>query len=373
MHVVVNVSGQVVVHNVGDVGNIETTSSNSCCDQDRATSVTEHLESTLTLALSAVTVDGGGWEVLVDEEIGQGVCHALGLNEDEGQARTVGVQNIEQNGTLIDVLNVLHLLSNVLRSRTDTTNRQENVVLQEVASQHLDIPGEGGGEHEGLAVLYTGHILTLNNASNLGLETHVKHTISFVEDEVLDVLQGDTTTLYEIDQTSRSSHQEIASTLDLTQLRANVSSTVDDTRSHPGAVGELPRLLVNLGDQLTGWGEDERSGVGLALATKVTSLAGGNRRRACLVRLRKDGEEETSSLSGTSLGTSHQVTSAHNDGDRVLLDGCGHQVAGERDVGDQVVIQRRVAEGEDGLRHILARGFDGNVVVLLEVDTSVLL
>ncbi|ROV91474.1 hypothetical protein VSDG_07154 [Cytospora chrysosperma] len=373
VHVVVDVSGQIVVHDVGDVGNIETTGSNSSCDQDGATGVSEHLKGTLTLALSAVTVNRGSGEVLIDEEVGQRVCHALGLDEDEGQTSTVSVKDVEQNRALVDVLDVLNLLSNVLRGRTNSADRQENVVLQEVAGQHLDVAGEGGGEHESLAVLNTGHVLTLDDASNLGLETHIKHTISLIEDEVLDVLQRDTTTLYEIDQTSRGSHQEIASTLDLTKLRADVSSTVDDTRSHPGAVGELSRLVVNLGDQLTGWGEDERGGVSLALTAEVASLASGNRRRARLVSLRQNGEEETSSLSGTSLSTSHQVTTAHDDGNGVLLDGCGHQVAGERNVGDQVVVQRGVAEGKDRVWHVLARGLDGNVVVLLEVDTSVLL
>lgn len=372
MHVVVDVGRQIVVHDVSDVGNIETTGSNSSCDQNGATTVTEHVEGTLTLALSAVTVDGRGGEALVDKEVGQRVGHALGLDEDQGQTTSVGVENVEQDRALIDVLDVLNLLSDVLRSGTDTTDRQEDVVLQEVASKHLDVPGEGGGKHEGLAVLNTGHVLTLHNASNLGLETHVKHTISLIEDEVLDVLQGDTTTLYEIDQTSGSSHQEIASTLNLAKLRANVGSTVDDTRSHPRTVGELPRLLVNLGDQLTGGGEDQRGGVSLAL-TAETTRAGGSCRRARLVGLRQDGEEETTSLSGTSLSTSHQVTTAHDDGNGVLLDRCRHGVAGEPDVGDQVVIQRGVAEGEDGLRHVLARGLDGDVVVLLEVDTSVLL
>jgi hypothetical protein len=38
-----------------------------------------------------------------------------------------------------------------------------------------------------------------------------------------------------------------------------------------------------------------------------------------------------------------------------------------------VVVQRRVAEGKDRVWYVLARGLDGDVVVLLEVDTSVLL
>jgi hypothetical protein len=81
VNVVVNVGGQIVVDNVCDVGNIETTSGNSGGNKNGATSVAEHLESTLTLALGTISVNGGGGEVLVDEEIRQRVGHSLGLDE----------------------------------------------------------------------------------------------------------------------------------------------------------------------------------------------------------------------------------------------------------------------------------------------------
>jgi len=89
--------------------------------------------------------------------------------------------------------------------------------------------------------------------------------------------------------------------------------------------------------------------------------------------LREDREEETTSLSGTSLGTSHEITAAHNDGDGVLLDGGGDLVVGHLDVAAQVLVQRRSGELVDSLGNILTRGLNGNVVVLLEVDTGVLL
>jgi superfamily II DNA/RNA helicase len=46
-----------------------------------------------------------------------------------------------------------------------------------------------------LAIVNNGHVLTLDNAANLGLETHVQHAVSLVKNEVLDVSQGDTATL----------------------------------------------------------------------------------------------------------------------------------------------------------------------------------
>jgi len=214
------------------------------------------------------------------------------------------------------------------------------------------------------------HVLTLNNAANLGLETHVQHAISLVENEVLDVLERNATTFYEIDKTTRSSNKEIAAALDLTELVTNVGTTVNDAWADPRTVGELAGLLVDLRDKLTSRGKDERGRVSLALA----GHAGLHRGSAGAVDegLGEDGEEETTSLSGTGLGTSHQVTTTHDNGDRVLLDGGRDLVARELNVADKVVVERRVGEGGDGLGNALTAGLDRDIVVLLEVDTAVL-
>ncbi|CAH0053234.1 unnamed protein product [Clonostachys solani] len=277
--VVVNVSRQVIVDDVGDIGDIETTGSNCSGNEDGAASISEEFEGTLTFTLGTITVNGGGREVLVNEEIGERVRHALGLNEDEGQAAGMGVENIKENRALVNVFNVLNALSDVLRGRTDTSNGEENIVLEEIPSEHLDIAGEGGREHQSLAVGNGGHILTLDNAADLRLETHVQHTISLVKNQVLDVAKGDATTLYEIDQSSGGSNKQIAATLNLTELRANISTTVDDARSNPGSVGEFSRLIINLRDQFSGRGENQRGRVGLALATETTTTTGRGRDR----------------------------------------------------------------------------------------------
>lgn len=105
----------------GTKGGIHT-GSNSGGDEDWATAISEHLKSTLTLTLGAITMNGGSREVLVDEEVGQRVCHALRLNEDQSKAGTVGVENVKKNRALIHVLNVFDLLGDVLGGRTNATN-----------------------------------------------------------------------------------------------------------------------------------------------------------------------------------------------------------------------------------------------------------
>lgn len=351
--VVINVGGKVVVDHVCDVGDIETTSGNSSGDQDGATAIAEHLQGALTLTLSTITVDRGGGEVLVDEEVRERVRHALGLDENEGQASTVGVEDVEKDGALIDILDILDLLRDVLRGRTDTANRQEDIVLQEVTSQHLDVAREGGREHERLAVLHAGHILALDDTANLGLETHVEHAISLIEHKILNVAQGDATTFYEIDQSARGGNKQVASALDLAELGSDISATVDDAWANPGPVGELAGLLVDLGDKLTGGGKDERGRVSLALTSKAAALTTGSGRGSLEESLRQNGEEEATSLAGTGLRTSHEVSATHDNRDRVLLHRGRNGVPSELDVRDEMVIERRVGELQDGLGDIV--------------------
>jgi hypothetical protein len=374
--VVVNVSGQIVVDDVGHVGDIETTSSNSSGNQDGATTVTEELQSTLTLTLGAVTVNGGSRETLVDEEVGEGVGHTLGLDEDESQtSAAVSVEDVQEDGALVSVLDVLNLLSDVLRGRSDTTDGQEDVVLEEVASKHLDVTGESGREHESLAVLNQGHILTLNDTANLGLETHVQHAVGLVKNKVLDVSEGDTATLDQIDKTTRGSDEKIATTLNLAELGTNVGTTVHDTGADPRAVSKLTGLVEDLRDKLTSRSKNERSRVGLAL-TAVAELTTSSSRgsgRTVLESLGENREEETTSLSGTSLGTSHEITATHDNGNGVLLDRSGDNIASELNVGDQVVVQRGVSELGDGLGNVVTRRLNGDIVVVGKVNTSLLL
>jgi hypothetical protein len=144
VHIVVHVGRKIIVDNVGDVGDIETTSRDGSSHQDRAATVAEELKSTFTLTLGSVSVDGGSREVLVDEEIGQRVGHTLGLDEDEGQTGSVRVEDVKKNRALVNVLDKFDLLGDVLRGGTDTADGQEDVVLEEISGKHLNVAGEGG-------------------------------------------------------------------------------------------------------------------------------------------------------------------------------------------------------------------------------------
>lgn len=240
---------------------------------------------------------------------------------------------------------------------------------------HLDVAGEGGTEHERLALRDTGHVLALDDAADLRLESHVEHAVSLVEDEVADVGERDAAAFDEVDETSGSGREEVAALVHGAELGSDVGSSVNDGGANPGAVGELAGLLVDLRDELTGRGEDEGSRVGLAGATVAATvvLLDGSRAGSLLERRREDREEESSRLAGTSLGTGHQVTATGDDRDGVLLDGRGRLVVGELDVLKEVRVDGRRGELDDGLGDVGSCGLDGDVGVGIEVDAGLLL
>lgn len=207
----------------------------------------------------------------------------------------------------------------------------------------------------------------------MGLETHVQHTISLIENEVLDVAKRDASTLNQVDETTRGGNEEIATTLDLAKLGADIGTTVDDTWANPRSVGELAGLLVNLGNQLTGRSKDQRCWVSLALASKVATCTCWGWRWTVDESLGQNWEQETTSLSGTSLGTSHQIATTHDNWDGVLLNWGWDLVMSEVNVAEEMVVQRRVGELEDWLGDIVSGSLDWDIIVLLKVDTSLLL
>ncbi len=96
--------------------------------------------------------------------------------------------------------------------------------------------------------------------------------VLYLESQLPAVVQAYTTSLQHVHQASWCCHQQVAAFLQLPDLPPNVSTTVHHTGTHVGAVRELARLLVNLGGQFSGGGQDQAHRV--LLATTKPTLGG---------------------------------------------------------------------------------------------------
>jgi hypothetical protein len=159
----------------------------------------------------------------------------LGLDEDEsetlggGLGQVGGVQQVEQEGALVVLLHPDHLLGDVLGGGADAAHRQEDVVIEEVAGQHLDGRRERRREHEGLTFARLRHRLLLDDAPDLQLEAHVQHAVGLVEHQVAAVIEPDAAAVDHVEQPPGGGHQQVAAAVQVPHLVPDVGSAVSAT------------------------------------------------------------------------------------------------------------------------------------------------
>ena len=126
-----------------------------------------------------------------------------------------------------------HLLRDILSGGANPAYSKENIVAEEVASKHLDLFGEGGGEHHGLpSVLGSWHVVLLHDPANLGFEAHVEHSVGLVQAKIFAALKADLAALKEINQPARGSNQQMAASVKLPHLITNVGAAIHHGRAH---------------------------------------------------------------------------------------------------------------------------------------------
>mmetsp|Transcript_20718 Transcript_20718/g.58774 ORF Transcript_20718/g.58774 Transcript_20718/m.58774 type:complete len:200 (-) Transcript_20718:492-1091(-) len=181
-----------------------------------------------------------------------------------------------------------------------------------------------------MTVITLGHARFFHNATDLRLKSHIQHSISLIEHQETDIFHAQPTTFNQVDQTTRGSNEEITSAFDFTELLAHLCASINTHGGDTGAIGETFRFVVNLLSKLASGCHHQ----GLGINTTPRAL----RRRAATVLQHghDDGEQKACCLSGTSLGTSHQVATNVTNRHRVLLHRSGPGVSTELGVAVKV-------------------------------------
>ena len=81
MNVVIDVGGKVVVDDMGDVGDIETTSNNGGGNHDGSATLVEGLEGRFAFPSGSITMNGHSGVAVGVEVVGESVGHPFRLNE----------------------------------------------------------------------------------------------------------------------------------------------------------------------------------------------------------------------------------------------------------------------------------------------------
>lgn len=140
---------QIILDNMHHTSNIQSTASNTSRNHDRHVTLAESTDSTLTLALRTLRVDGSNWKILVEEVVIELITDAAGVDEDQSTACWDGAHKIDKGLALLAPFDPDGVLLNVGVGGTGATDGDTAMVVAHVCVGNLTSGWrEGGGKHK---------------------------------------------------------------------------------------------------------------------------------------------------------------------------------------------------------------------------------
>ncbi|KAH3658883.1 hypothetical protein OGATHE_006609 [Ogataea polymorpha] len=97
----------------------------------------------------------------------------------------------------------------------------------------------------------------VDDLADLGLESHVQHSVGLVQHEIGHTLQVGPARVQHVQETTRSGNTDFCASGKVSDLLALRDSTVDTGVSDSGATSELRTLLLNLHSKFSCWSQDQ--------------------------------------------------------------------------------------------------------------------
>ncbi len=189
--------------------------------------------------------------------------------------------------------------------------------LEDLAGQFPDLVGHGRGEEKGLAL----GRYALDHGPDVVDEPHVQHPVGLVDDQDLQVLEVDVPLPHVIQQPAGGCDENVQPPSERVDLRVHSEPSHHHRRPQPEVFAVGPDAVMDLHGQLPGGDEDQRP----------------QDRRPSLLKLVEEGKRETGRLAGPGLGAADQVLSLHDGRNGLGLNGGGDRIVlalyGAKDLG----------------------------------------
>ena len=212
-----------VVDDMRQVVHVESAGSHVGGDEQLQVTLTELLHHQVTLLLRQLAVQGVGIVAVLDELVGYLLCLLAGAAEDDAVDLRVVVDDTFQGEILVlrmhHIIQVVHVLVPFVPCADGDFLRVSEVVLGD--TRYLGT--HRGGEEERVAVL--GHIRQ-DGVDAVG-EPHVEHLVRLVHHHVADGAELHGATLHEVQQTARSSHDDVYPLLEVAYLALYRRAAID--------------------------------------------------------------------------------------------------------------------------------------------------
>ncbi|EGG75537.1 hypothetical protein SXCC_03972 [Gluconacetobacter sp. SXCC-1] len=256
-------------------------------------------------------MNGFGRDAVLAQEGGDLVGFMLHQREHHGALDLGRVHQKLQRLALVGGIDKHHCLTNAVHRAGRRRDLHGCRVTQQAVRQVRNALGHGGREQQRLPVGGQGR----DNLADVAHETHVEHTVGFVQHQHFKAGQVNMPLAHQVQQAAGGRDQHVHATAQGLDLAPLPHAAKHDGMAEAHVAGIGCEAFPDLGCQFTGGGEHQGArtlGVGPALFTEKTV---------------KDGQREGRGLARAGLCQTQQVTPFQQVGNGASLNGGGLGVA----------------------------------------------
>ena len=273
MHVIFGHHGQVVVHDVVDLGHVDAAGEHVGCDEHVGLSFAEVGQRAAALGLAAVGMNGLGGNADAAKALAAVVGAALGAGEyDNAVAALFLDEGVEQLG-LLATRGFNHVLVDFVGRFAAVGDFDNRGVVQNAEHGFVLAAVDGRREQQRLAVFGRG----LDNALDLGPKAHVEHAVGLVENEHLNLREVGGAALHKVDHAAGGHDGHVETALELLDLRAVCHAAHERAHEVVRVLADGHARVSDLAGQFAGGGHDEHEGAAV-VAFAVAQLVHGRKR-----------------------------------------------------------------------------------------------
>ena len=314
VHVVFAHVGDIVVHHVRQVVDVDAACRNVGCHQGADVAALEPAQCLRARRLALVAMQGHGVDTVFGQEFGHVVGAELGAREDQNLAPVVLLDDVRQQRLFLAAPDRVDGLRDALYRGVAWGHLHALRVFQQRGREVAYFIAEGGREQQALFLFrhcrqHLFHVVD---------EAHVQHAVGFIEHQHLDLAQIEHPLAEQIEQAPGCGDQNIHAFLDAADLRVHADAAKNDGggKLQEFAVG-LYRLLY-LGREFAGRGQHQGADAGTA------EFVLGAAAHAQFVQ---HGQHERCGFAGAGLGAAEQIVPVEHYRNSLGLYGRGGFVA----------------------------------------------
>lgn len=327
--VVLLVGRQIVVDNQGNLLDVNTSGQQVSGDQDSGGTGSELVHDGVSLRLRQVSVDSGNSEVGLLQSSSQGLDLRSGVTEDNSLGDRDRVVQVTQTVELVSLLLDVDVeLLNTLQGQLVLLDQDSDGVVHELGGDLQDILWHGSGQKNNLGALWQ----QSENVVNLLLETGGQHLIGLIQDEHLDLVGLEVSSVDHVENSTWSTDNNLDTRLEGLDVILHGGTTNGSVNSDVQVQTDGVDDVKNLLGQLSGWSQDQSLGGLLGVVNVLQS---------------RDGEG--GGLSGTRLGLSQHILSLGDWNNGSLLNGRRSFVTVTEDTSDNLRLKVHVIKRVDDI------------------------